>query len=319
MNIGVLTSGGDSPAMNAAVRAVVKKAIYENIDVFGIYRGYEGLMNGEIEKFDLRKVGDNIHRGGTILRTARSEKFKTEEGQELAIEQMKKHGMDALVVIGGDGSYKGAEVLRQRGIATIGLPGTIDNDIPGTDFTIGFDTALNTAVNMIDRIRDTASSHDRTFIVEVMGRDAGDIALLSGIANGAESIIIPEVNYSIDDIAERVNYGIKRGKKHSIIIVAEGGADSKEIAKQIKEKTVAEDIKVTILGHTQRGGAPTAFDRILATRLGTEAVTRLLNGESGIALGLENNQISSYPLSELTNMERTLDKSLYTLAYELSI
>lgn len=319
MKIGVLTSGGDSPGMNAAVRAVVKKAIHENIEVYGIYRGYEGLMAGDIHKLDLSSVGDIIHRGGTILRSARSEKFKTEEGQNQAVEQLKKYKIDALIVIGGDGSYKGAVKLEEKGIATIGLPGTIDNDIAGTDFTIGFDTALNTVVQSIDRIRDTASSHERTFIIEVMGRDAGDIALLSGIADGAESIIIPEEPYSIDDVIERVNSGMKRGKTHSIIVVAEGGADATEVASLIKEKSEIQDPKLTILGHTQRGGTPTGFDRVLATRLGAAAVIRLMNGESGIALGLEKGAISSYKLSEIPKMSRPLDKSLYTLAYELSI
>lgn len=210
--IGVLTSGGDSPGMNAAVRAVVRKAIYHNIEVYGVYGGYSGLMSGNIKKLDLGSVGDIIHRGGTVLHSARSEEFKTKEGQQKGIDQMNKHGIEGLVVIGGDGSYRGAKALTEHGFPCVGVPGTIDNDIPGTQYTIGFDTALNTVIDAIDKIRDTATSHERTFIIEVMGRDAGDIALCAGLAGGAETILIPEAGYSMDEIAERLKKGHERGK-----------------------------------------------------------------------------------------------------------
>jgi 6-phosphofructokinase 1 len=235
--IGVLTSGGDSPGMNAAVRAVVRKAIYHDVEVFGIYQGYQGLMNGSIKQLDLGSVGDIIHRGGTMLGTARCEEFKTEEGQWKAVQVLNDSGIEGLVVIGGDGSFRGAEKLSEKGIAAIGVPGTIDNDIPCTDFTIGFDTALNTVIEAIDKIRDTATSHERTFIIEVMGRDAGDIALWSGLADGAETILIPEAEYSMDQVVERLERGHTRGKKHSIIVVAEGAGSGVEIGRQITEQT----------------------------------------------------------------------------------
>ena len=275
--IGVLTSGGDSPGMNAAIRAVVRKAIYHGVEVFGIYHGYAGLIAGKIKKLEVGDVGDIIHRGGTILYTARCPEFKTEEGQLKGIEQLKKHGIEGLVVIGGDGSYQGAKKLTEHGFPCVGVPGTIDNDIPGTDFTIGFDTALNTVIDAIDKIRDTATSHERTYVIEVMGRDAGDIALWSGLAGGAESILIPEADYDMDDIIARLKHGHERGKKHSIIIVAEGVGSGVEFGKKIQEATGFET-RVTVLGHVQRGGSPTAFVRVLASRLGARAVELLLEG-----------------------------------------
>lgn len=250
--IAVLTSGGDAPGMNAAIRAVVRKGIYHDLDVFGIYYGYQGLIEGKIEKMELGSVGDIIQKGGTILYTSRSEEFKTEQGQIKAIEQLKKYGIEGLVVIGGDGSFRGASKLTEKGFPCIGVPGTIDNDIPGTDFTIGFDTALNTVIQAVDKIRDTATSHERTYIIEVMGRNAGDLALWAGLAAGAESIIIPEKNEPVESVVDRIKRGHERGKRHSIILVAEGVGSGMEFGEKIKELTSFET-RVTVLGHTQRG------------------------------------------------------------------
>lgn len=304
--------------MNAAVRAVVRKAIYHNIEVYGVYGGYSGLMSGNIKKLDLGSVGDIIHRGGTVLHSARSEEFKTKEGQQKGIEQMNKHGIEGLVVIGGDGSYRGAKALTEQGFPCVGVPGTIDNDIPGTQYTIGFDTALNTVIDAIDKIRDTATSHERTFIIEVMGRDAGDIALCAGLAGGAETILIPEAGYSMDEIAERLKKGHERGKKHSIIVVAEGVCSGVEFAKQIKDTTNF-DTRVSVLGHMQRGGSPTAFDRVLASRLGAHAVELLLEGKGGRAVGIQNNKLVDHDIIEILDREHTLDLDLYKLSKELSI
>ncbi|WP_035186631.1 6-phosphofructokinase [Alteribacter aurantiacus] len=314
-----MTSGGDSPGMNAGVRAVVKKAIYHNHEVYGIYRGFEGLMENDIKKLALKDVGSIIHRGGTVLYSARSERFKTEEGQAQALDVLKKHGIEGLVVIGGDGSYRGAQILHNHGIKTLGIPGTIDNDIRGTDYTLGFDTAINTVIDAIDKIRDTATSHERTYVVEVMGRDAGDIAAWCGLGGGAESILLPEVESSRDDMLQRIQDGFERGKKHSIIIAAEGAGSGEEIGRFIQEKTNF-DTRVTILGHVQRGGSPSAFDRLLGSRLGARAVEMLMNGESGKALGLEKNQISSHDFDYVLKQKENEDiKELYTLAIELSI
>jgi len=316
--IGVLTSGGDAPGMNAAVRAVVRKAIYHDIEVFGIIGGYAGLMAGNIERLELGSVGDIIHRGGTFLQSARSEEFKTKEGQQKGIEQLKKHEIDGLVVIGGDGSYRGAKALTEKGYPCVGVPGTIDNDIPGTEFTIGFDTALNTVIDAIDKIRDTASSHERTFIIEVMGRNAGDIALWSGLAGGAETILIPEAEQDIKEIAQRLKKGQERGKKHSIIIVAEGVMSGYEAGKQIKQETDM-DTRVTVLGHVQRGGSPTVTDRVLASRLGARAVELLLENKGGRAVGIERNKLVDYDIIEALAMPHTVDMDLYKLSKELSI
>jgi len=316
--IGVLTSGGDAPGMNAAVRAVVRKAIYHNIEVYGVIGGYAGLMNGNIKQLELGSVGDIIHRGGTFLQSARSEEFKTKEGQQKGIEQLKKFGIDGLVVIGGDGSYRGAKALTEQGFPCVGVPGTIDNDISGTEFTIGFDTALNTVIDAIDKIRDTASSHERTFIIEVMGRNAGDIALWSGLAGGAETILIPEAEQDIKEIAQRLKSGQERGKKHSIIIVAEGVMSGYEAGKQIKQETDM-DTRVTVLGHVQRGGSPTVTDRVLASRLGARAVELLLENKGGRAVGIEKNELVDYDIIEALNKPHNLDMDLYKLSKELSI
>jgi 6-phosphofructokinase 1 len=316
--IGVLTSGGDSPGMNAAIRAVVRKAIYHDIEVYGIYNGYAGLIEGKIEKLELGSVGDIIHRGGTKLYTARCPEFKTLEGQKKGIEQLKKHGIEALVVIGGDGSYMGAKKLTEQGFPCVGIPGTIDNDIPGTDFTIGFDTALNTVINAIDKIRDTATSHERTYVIEVMGRHAGDLALWAGLAGGAETILIPEVDEDMDDIIGRLKRGHERGKKHSIIIVAEGVGSGVEFGKKIEESTKL-DTRVSVLGHIQRGGSPTAFDRVLASRLGSYAIELLMEGQGGRCVGIQSNQLVSHDIMEVLERKHTIDQDMYRLSKELSI
>lgn len=316
--IAVLTSGGDSPGMNAAVRAAVRRAIYSDVQVYGVYHGYDGLLRGDIREMTIGSVGDIIHRGGTILYTARSDEFRTPEGQQKAADFLNQQGIEGLIVIGGDGSFRGAQKLTKLGINTIGVPGTIDNDIPCTDFTIGFDTALNTVVEAIDKIRDTATSHERTYIIEVMGRDAGDLALWSGLAAGAESIIIPEENQDMDDIIARLQAGQRRGKKHSIIIVAEGVGSGASFADVIKERTGAET-RVTVLGHIQRGGSPTAFDRMLASRMGAAAVDLLLAGKKDRMVGIRNNQIVDFDFDEALAQKHNLDLSIYELARTLSI
>ena len=316
--IGVLTSGGDAPGMNPAIRAVVRKAIYHNLEVYGIYGGYTGLISGNIKKLELGSVGDIIQRGGTMLQSARCPEFKTKEGQQKGMEQLKAHGIEGLVVIGGDGSYRGAKALTELGYPCVGVPGTIDNDIPGTEFTIGFDTALNTVIDSLDKIRDTATSHERTFIIEVMGRNAGDIALWTGLAGGAETILIPEVGYDMNDIVDKLRKGQERGKKHSIIDVAEGVCSGVELGKQVQEATNF-DTRVSVLGHIQRGGSPTAADRVLASRLGARAVELLIEGKGGRAVGIEKNQLVDYDIIEALAREHKLDHDLYKLSMELSI
>ncbi|TYR82173.1 6-phosphofructokinase [Priestia megaterium] len=316
--IGVLTSGGDAPGMNAAVRAIVRKAIYHNLEVYGVFNGYAGLIDGNIKKLEVGDVGDIIHRGGTMLYSARCEEFKTAEGQKKGIEQLKKLGIEGLVVIGGDGSYMGAKKLTEHGFPCIGVPGTIDNDIPGTDFTIGFDTALNTVIDAIDKIRDTATSHDRTYVIEVMGRHAGDIALWAGLAGGAESILIPEAPHEFSDVIARLKHGNARGKKHSIIIVAEGVGSGVDFANKIQAETNFET-RVSVLGHIQRGGSPTAFDRMLASRLGAKAVELLLQNVGGRAVGIQRNELVHHDILEILDQPHTIDTQMYRLSNELSI
>jgi 6-phosphofructokinase 1 len=316
--IGVLTSGGDSPGMNPAIRAVVRKAIFHNVDVYGIYGGYAGLVSGNIKKLELGSVGDIIHRGGTMLQSARLPEFANRDVQQKGIEQLRAHGIEGLVVIGGDGSYRGARALTQQGYPCVGVPGTIDNDIPGTELTIGFDTALNTVIDAIDKIRDTATSHERTFVIEVMGRNAGDIALWAGLAGGAETILIPEENYDMKEVAERLRSGHDRGKKHSIIVVAEGVCSGYEFARQLKETTEF-DTRVSVLGHIQRGGSPTVADRVLASRLGARAVELLIDGKGGRAVGIECNKLVDYDIIEALEKKHTLDLDLFKLSKELSI
>lgn len=317
--LGVLTSGGDSSGMNAAIRAVVRKAIYHGREVMGIMRGYNGLIEGDLQPMNLGSVADIIHRGGTILHTARSELFKTPEGRAKAFASVQRFGLQGLIVIGGDGSFRGAlQFSREYNIPVIGIPGTIDNDIFGTDYSIGFDTAVNTVVDAINKIRDTATSHERTFIIEVMGRDSGWIALTAGLAGGAETILIPEKPLSIDELCDKLMRGYKRGKLHSIIIVAEGAASGLEVGRQIKEKT-GFDTKVTILGHLQRGGTPTAFDRNLASRLGAAAVDLLLAGESGKMVGMISGRVVATDLEQAVQKKQLIDLDMYTLADILSI
>jgi 6-phosphofructokinase 1 len=304
--------------MNPAIRAVVRKAIYHNLEVYGIYGGYTGLISGNIKKLELGSVGDIIQRGGTMLQSARCPEFKTKEGQQKGIEQLRAHGIEGLVVIGGDGSYRGAKALTEQGYPCVGVPGTIDNDIPGTELTIGFDTALNTVIDSLDKIRDTATSHERTFIIEVMGRNAGDIALWAGLAGGAETILIPEENYDMNDIVDKLRKGQERGKKHSIIVVAEGVCSGVELGKKILEVTNF-DTRVSVLGHIQRGGSPTAADRVLASRLGARAVELLIEGKGGRAVGIEKNKLVDYDIIEALAREHTLDLDLYKLSMELSI
>ncbi|WP_252314611.1 6-phosphofructokinase [Sinobaca sp. H24] len=316
--IGVLTSGGDSPGMNAAIRAVVRKSIFHGLEVYGVKNGYAGLISGNIEQMQLGDVGDIIHRGGTKLYTARCEEFKTPEGRDIAVKELNKKGIEGLVVIGGDGSFRGAQKLTELGFPTIGVPGTIDNDIPGTDFTIGFDTALNTVIDAIDKIRDTATSHERTYVIEVMGRNAGDLALWAGLADGAETIIIPEEPYDMEQILARLERGHQRGKKHSIIIVAEGVGSGPEFGKKIEDATNLET-RVTVLGHIQRGGSPTGSDRVLASRLGAKAVELLIDGKQGEMVGIRENKIVSQSIESALQETHQIDKDVYRLSQELSI
>lgn len=316
--IGVLTSGGDAPGMNAAVRAVVRRSIYQGLEVIGVDRGYSGLIKGEFREMNLGSVADIIHRGGTILRTARSERFRTPEGRAEAINQIRQKGIDGLVIIGGDGSFRGSLFLAEAGIQVIGIPGTIDNDIPATDYSIGFDTSVNNVVDAINKIRDTATSHERTYVIEVMGRHAGFIALESGLAGGAESILVPEKPFSIEEICEKLIRGAQRGKLHSIIICAEGAASGLEIAEKIKDKTGFET-RVTILGHIQRGGTPTAFDRVLASRMGAKAVELLIAGESRKMVGIISGHLVATDIEEALAQKKVLEEEVLELANILSI
>ncbi|WP_430791344.1 6-phosphofructokinase [Virgibacillus flavescens] len=316
--IAVLTSGGDAPGMNAAIRAVVRKSIYHGVDIYGIENGFQGLMDGNIRKMELGSVGDIIQRGGTILFSARSLEFKTPEGQKRGVEQLKKFGIEGLIVIGGDGSFRGAQKLTESGFPCIGVPGTIDNDIPGTDFTIGFDTALNTIIEAIDKIRDTATSHERTYVIEVMGRDAGDLALWAGLADGAESILIPEKKDDFDEVVKKLKRGHDRGKKHSIIILAEGVGSGFAYGQRIQDATNLET-RVTVLGHIQRGGSPTASDRVLASRLGAKAVDLLIAGKGGRVVGIQKNELVDHDILEILDQKHTIDMDMYKLSSELSI
>lgn len=316
--IGVLTSGGDAPGMNAAVRAVVRTAISLGINVKGIRRGYNGLIEGDIFDLDVRTVSDIIHRGGTVLYTARSPLFKTEEGMNAAIENCKKHGIEGIVVIGGDGSYRGARDLSLRGIPCVGVPGTIDNDISSTEYTIGFDTAMNTAMEMVDKIRDTAQSHDRCSVVEVMGRRAGYLALQCGIAVGATAIIVPEIEFNLDELIVKIKNSQKTGKKHFIIVVAEGVGGVEEISKQIEEATGIET-RATVLGHVQRGGRPTVRDRVYATRFGYAAVQLLNQGIGNRVVGMKNGKIYNYDIYEALEMVKPFDTEMFEVANVTSI
>ncbi|TDY51084.1 6-phosphofructokinase [Alicyclobacillus sacchari] len=316
--IGVLTSGGDAPGMNAGVRAVVRTAIYHGLEVVGIRRGYAGLLDGDFRPMPLESVGDIIQRGGTCLYTARCLEFMTEEGQQRGYQRLQDAGIEGLVVFGGDGSFHGAQKLHELGIRTIGVPSTIDNDIGACDANIGFDTAVQTAIQAIDKIRDTATSHERTYVIEVMGRSAGHIALAAGLAGGAESVLIPEVPYKLEDVVAKLQRGVARGKKHSIIVVAEGAAHGVEVGRYIEEHT-GFDTRVTVLGHVQRGGAPSAVDRVLASRLGAYAVELCMQGVSGAMAATQNGELVAVPFDEVFRSERKPAQELCELAEILSI
>ena len=315
--IAVLTSGGDAPGMNAAIRAVVRMALHKNIRVMGVQRGYSGLINGEIFEMDRHSVSDIIHKGGTILRTARSEEFRTEAGRKKAFNVLRVFGIDGLVVIGGDGSFKGAQLLSEMGVATVGIPGTIDNDLEYTEYTLGFDTALNTVLDAINKLRDTSTSHERVSIVEVMGRNCGDIALYAGIAGGAESILVPERENDLDEVCKIILEGKLKRRMHSLIIVAEGAGDANEIAKTVEEITGIE-ARATILGHIQRGGSPSAFDRILAARFGHKAVEVLMEGKSSRVIGIRKGELVDDDTNEALGLPSLINEELYKIAKVLS-
>jgi len=309
--IGVLTSGGDSPGMNAAIRAVVRTGLYHGLEVYGIMRGYQGLVEDDMYKMESRSVANIIQRGGTILKTARCKEFYKPEGRKKAYDVLKKHGIDGLITIGGDGSFRGAVAFSQEyDIPCVGLAGTIDKDIFGTDFTIGFDTAVNTAVEAIDKIRDTADAHDRLFIIEVMGRDAGYIALYSGIATGAENILIPEQKTDIEDVIKSLQEKERRRKLVNIIVVAEGDefGGANKLAEVVKEKLPQIETRVSILGHIQRGGAPTCIDRFIASRMGYHAVESLIIGRHNVFVGIQNNKMNYVPLEKVGKKKGTISQ-----------
>ena len=322
-SIGVLTSGGYAPGMNAAVRSVVRSSVYNEIECYGVYKGYQGLIDGLIKKLDARSVNNIINKGGTILKTARCNDFFQEIGRKKAYQNLKLHGIDSLIVIGGDGSFTGAMVFsKEFNIPVIGIPGTIDNDIFGTSHTIGYDTALNTVVESIDKIRDTAISHNRLFFVEVMGRDAGHIALNAGIGAGAEEILIPEENMGLERLIESLKNSQKSGKSSSIVVVAEGDKTGKnvfEIASYVENNMPEYEVRVSVLGHMQRGGAPSCFDRVLASRMGVSAVESILNKKSNLMVGIENDEIILSPLENAVKGQTEVNKNLIRVSEILSI
>lgn len=320
--IGLLTSGGDAPGMNAAIRSVTRTAIFNGIRVKAIYKGYKGLISGEIKEFQTQNVSNIIQQGGTILKTARCAEFHTPEGRKIAYDNIQKEEIDALIVIGGDGTFTGARIFAEEyDIPVIGLPGTIDNDLCGTDFTIGYDTALNTIVEAVDKIRDTASSHERLFFIEVMGRDAGFLALNSALASGAESAIIPERETKVDQLEELIKNGFRKSKNSSIVIVAEseitGGANG--LAERVRRDHPEYDVRVTILGHIQRGGSPTAFDRILASRMGVAAVDALMDEQRSIMIGIDDDEIVHIPFTKAIKDDKPVNENLLGIVHILSI
>ena len=312
--IGVFTSGGDSPGMNAAIRAVVRTCAYMKVDCVGIFRGYEGMIEGDFKPMDARSVNNIINKGGTILKSARCDEFRSEKGRKMAYHQLKAEGIDALVVIGGDGSFNGAMIFnKEYDFPVIGIPGTIDNDIFGTSFTLGFDTALNTVVEAIDKIRDTASSHNRLFFVEVMGRDVGHIALNAGLGAGAEEILIPEENRGLERLLESLKRSKESGKSSSIVIVAEGDKTGKnvfELKEYVEEHLPIYDVRVSVLGHMQRGGSPSCYDRVLASRMGVKAVEALLEGKTNLMVGVRNNELILTPIEKAIKGHTKLDREL---------
>ncbi|MBB5282659.1 6-phosphofructokinase 1 [Rhabdobacter roseus] len=321
--IAVFTSGGDAPGMNACIRAVVRGAVYHGIEVFGIRKGYNGMIAGDIFQMSSHSVSNIVQRGGTILKSARSKEFMTAEGRQKAYDQLQAHGIEGLVAIGGNGTFTGAMIFNNEyGVPTVGAPGTIDNDLYGTDYTIGFDTAVNTALDAVDRIRDTASSHDRIFFIEVMGRDSGYIAIQSGIAGGAELVMVPEVLTPLSEVVETLKQGWSRSKSSSIIVVAEGEEEGNatEIAERIKAQVDGDvDIRVTTLGHTQRGGAPTAYDRILASRLGLGALEGLIAGQKNVMAGIINNELVYTPFEDTIRLPKPINEDLLRMVKILSI
>ncbi|MCQ2186807.1 MAG: 6-phosphofructokinase [Bacteroidales bacterium] len=318
--IGVLTSGGDAPGMNACIRAVTRAAIFQGWKVYAVYRGWEGLINDDIKEFTTESVSNTIQRGGTILKTARSKEFLTVEGRQKAYDNMCKYDIDALVVIGGNGSLAGAmELAKEHDVPVIGLPGTIDNDLYGTDSTIGYDTALNTIMECVDKIRDTATSHDRIFFVEVMGRDAGFLTQNSAIAAGAEAAIIPEDNTDIDQLANFINRGIRKSKNSSIVLVSEKDGGAMHYAERVRKEYPQYDVRVSILGHLQRGGTPTAYDRILASRLGVAAIEALQEGQRNIMVGIKDDQIVYVTITRAIKWDKPIDKELINVLGILSI
>lgn len=320
--IAVFTSGGDAPGMNAAIRAVVRTAAYHDLHIYGIQNGYEGMIDGNLHRLDIRDVGNIIYRGGTILKTARSKRFMTPEGRRSAYEALQAFDVDACIAIGGDGTFTGAKVFSEEyNMPMIGIPGTIDNDLYGTDYTIGYDTAVNTAVEAVDKIRDTADSHNRLFFVEVMGRNSGFIALATGIASGAGNVLIPEADTTIDDLLNLLRLGVKRKKMFGIIVVAEGNklGTTQEIADRVKAEIDFYDTKVTTIGHMQRGGSPSALDRLLASRLGFGAVEALLDGKSNVMIGLVNNEVKFTSFEEAIIKEKKPNQKLIKMAEILAI
>ena len=320
--IGILTSGGDAPGMNAAIRAITRSAIFNGWKVYGIYRGYEGLIGGDFKELTTESVSNTIQKGGTILKTARSKEFMTPEGRSKAYENLQKFGVDALIVIGGNGSLSGAQdFAKEHDIPVIGLPGTIDTDLYGTDSTIGYDTALNTIVECVDKIRDTANSHDRIFFIEVMGRDAGFLAQNSAIAAGAEAAIIPEDQTDIDQLEQFIAHGCRKSKNSSIVIVSESKKDggAMHYAERVKKEYPEYDVRVTILGHLQRGGSPSAHDRILASRLGYASIQALLEGQRNVMVGISNDKIVYVPINQAVKKNKPIDKELIDVLAVLSI
>ena len=317
--LGILTSGGDAPGMNAAIRAVVRTAFTNNMNVIGINNGYEGLINGEFRPMDVRSVGGIFQRGGTILLTCRSKRFMEPAGQRDAIRKMNEAGMDALVVIGGEGSLTGANALSQKGIKVVGIPGSIDNDVWGTDIAIGIDTAMNTIMEAVDKLRDTASSHQRAFVIETMGRNSGYLAVMAGIVCGAEMVLAPEVPVTWEEVAKTVADAYQRGKTHAIIINAEGSAiDTNELVQKIDTLDVGFKTRVSILGHIQRGGSPTAYDRLLASRMGVRAVEALVEGKHGVMTGLQGKNIEFIPLLDVISNKRNVNMEYYQMTKVLA-
>ncbi|MBC2845268.1 6-phosphofructokinase [Winogradskyella flava] len=321
--IGVLTSGGDAPGMNAAIRSVVRACAFHDIECFGIYRGYEGMIDGDFEKMDARSVKGIINKGGTILKSARSKEFRTKEGRQKAYDQLRKAGIDAFVVVGGDGSFTGAMIFNQEfDFPVMGIPGTIDNDIVGTTHTLGYDTALNTAVEAIDKIRDTASSHNRLFFIEVMGRDVGHIALNVGVGAGAEEILIPEEDLGLDRLLESLRRSKQSGKSSSIVVVAEGdkiGKNVFELADYVEENMTEYEVRVSVLGHMQRGGSPSCFDRVLASRMGVKAVEGLITGKSNYMVGLKNDIIDLTPFDQAVKGKSKINMELLRVSDIMTI